>query len=187
MSVSNGKAKHAGGRPSKYRPSYCQEIVEFMKIGGEVVTKPMVVSIGDKQGSEIIDHPLGKLPAFFEGFARKIGVTTVTLLEWCKRYPEFSSAYKTAKAVQLQQMVQGGMAGVYQPACLIFALKNMHGWRDGEQIDSERLTQPTPKFIFNIGAGKTFEVDTATAMASTARMPGLASQTPEISTNGDAK
>ena len=147
--TANGK--HSGGRPSKYKLAYCQQLIEFMKTGGGVVTKPVVVSLGDKQGSEIVDHPLGKLPAFFEGFATSIGVTTVTLLEWCKRHAEFSSAYKIAKQIQLEQMVAGGMAGTYQQAALIFALKNMHGWRDTEdqRISPERM--PSPKFIFNIG------------------------------------
>jgi hypothetical protein len=156
---SNGK--HPGGRPSKYHPSYCQEIVEFIKAGGETVVKPMVVSLGEKQGSEIIDHPIGKLPAFFEDFADKIGVAHKTLLEWCKAFPEFRKAYQKAKELQLARMIQSGLAGVYQPACLIFALKNMHGWRDGDHSESDRALQPTPKFIFHLHNGTTQEVSPA--------------------------
>ena len=163
LTQQNGK--HPGGRPSKYKLAYCQQLIEFMKAGGGVVTKSVVVSLGDKQGSEIIDHPLGKLPAFFEGFATSIGVTTVTLLEWCKRHAEFSSAYKIAKQIQLEQMVAGGMAGTYQQAALIFALKNMHGWRDTEDQRTPMANQPQPKFIFHIGTEKR-EVDTAELLSN---------------------
>jgi len=131
---SNGK--HPGGRPSKYHPRYCQKLLAFMRVGGKIIVKPMVVSVGDNGGSEIIDHPLGKLPAFFEGFARKIGVTTQTLCEWGRVHPEFSEAYKKAKEIQLEQMVAGAMSGIYQPAGVIFALKNMHGWRDRQPDES---------------------------------------------------
>ena len=125
------------GRPSKYRPAYCQQLLTYMRRGGKVVTKPTVVSVGNNGGSEIVDHPLGRLPAFFEGFAGKIGVTVQTLHEWKAVHPAFFEAYNAAKAIQLQQMVDGGMAGTYQQAALIFALKNMHGWRDYREDAAE--------------------------------------------------
>lgn len=130
MSKRRKPAKRKPGRPTKYQPSYCNKLIAFMSKGGTMVTKPMVVSGGKDEGSCIEDHPLGYLPAFFEGFAISLGVCIDTLLEWCKRYPEFSYAWKRAKEIQRQQMVQGMVAGVYQPAGIIFAMKNMHGWRD---------------------------------------------------------
>ena|SRR3990167_3056139 len=129
-------AKKAG-QPTKYKAAYCQRLLAYMRRGGAVVRKPMVVSVGAQGGSEIVDHPLGKLPAFFEGFAVTIRVSVDTLHEWRKVHPAFSEAYKTAKAIQLQQMVDGGMAGTYQQAALIFALKNMHGWRDRNEEAAE--------------------------------------------------
>lgn len=153
-----------------------------MRTGGGIVTKPIVVSLGDKQGSEIVDHPLGRLPAFFEGFATSIGVTTVTLLEWCKKHPEFSSAYKIAKQIQLEQMVSGGMAGTYQQAALIFALKNMHGWRDTEDQRIPAGTMPTPKFIFYLNGAKR-EVS-ATDLASGRSLAAFGLESPAPGTNG---
>lgn len=132
------------GRPSKYSPKYCAQLIAFMARGGKTVVRPMSVSDGEGNGSHISDHPLGKLPAFFEGFARTIDVAVSTLHEWRAAHTEFSEAWEKAKAIQLEQMVQGTMAGIYQPAGAIFALKNMHGWRDRTEIEHSGAIQTGP-------------------------------------------
>lgn len=120
--------KNKVGRPSKYRPEYCQLLIEYMSGKGEDVVKAIVV---DK---EIVQHKLGELPNFFEGFAAKIDVCVDTLLEWCKEHEEFSVAYKKAKAIQLDRMVKGSIAGTYNSAGAIFALKNLHRWTDKQEV-----------------------------------------------------
>lgn len=123
--------KNAGGRPTKYKPEYCKAIVEFFAKGGPVVFKPM---IEDKQ---VIDHPLGNLPVLLQHFADHIGVCLDTLDEWKKIYPMFSEAYKKALKIQESQMLSGGLAGVYNPAVCIFALKNCHNWKDKHEIGGD--------------------------------------------------
>lgn len=134
MAPARSNGKHPGGRPTKYDPSYGAQLIKYMTAGGKMVYKPMSVSHGLQAGGEIVNHPLGKLPAFFEGFAEKIQVTVETLHEWCRVHPEFAESYKRAKQIQLQQMIIGGLAGTYQQSSLIFAMKNMHGWRDETAI-----------------------------------------------------
>ena len=126
--------KHPGGRPTKYDPKYCSQLIAYMKRGGKKFSKPMTVSHGLQEGGEIVDHLIGKLPAFFQGFAEKIGVSMETLDEWGDVHPEFAESYKRAKRIQLQQMIEGGLSGVYQQSSLIFALKNMHLWRDQTEV-----------------------------------------------------
>lgn len=144
------KAKHPGGRPTKYKPEYCQQIIEFIKAGGDEIKRPTVVSLGAKAGSEIVDHVVGKLPGLFQDFALEIGVTMECLSEWCKVYPEFSESYKKAKKIQESQMIVGGTSGAYQQAFTIFMLKNCHGWRDktdvehSGKIDGPLIYLPTP-------------------------------------------
>lgn len=117
------------GRPTKYKPEYCKKIVEwFQSKGRETFSKPMIV---DK---EVVDHPLGLLPAFFEGFAVSIGVHKSTLLEWCDKHEEFSEAYKQCKDMQLEQMQQGMIAGSYVASATIFTLKNTHRWADRNEV-----------------------------------------------------
>jgi hypothetical protein len=63
------ETKNPVGRPSKYDPAYCDEIVEFCR-GRRSIT----------------------------GFAAKIGVARDTITGWGQEHPEFSLAIKAAKA-----------------------------------------------------------------------------------------
>lgn len=62
------KPKHPGGRPSEYKPEYCQRVIEFGKDG--------------------------LLPV---SMASRIGVTKQTLHEWARVHPEFSDAFNEAR------------------------------------------------------------------------------------------
>lgn len=129
--------KHAGGRPTKYRKKYCKQLVAFMQKGGAIVHKPMTVSKGDRQGSDVVDHNLGQLPAFFEDFAVSIGISRSTFFNWVKDYKDFAEAHAIAKTIQRAQMIRGGLSGVYQGNAFIFAMKNMHDWRDKSELSGQ--------------------------------------------------
>lgn len=90
----------------------------------------MVVNVGNDCGSQIVDHPLGKLPAFFEDFAHRIHVHIDTLHEWRKVHPEFNEYYRRAQQVQLVQLIEGGLAGTYRETILAIYLKNRHGFTE---------------------------------------------------------
>lgn len=134
VSQKSSKSKHPGGRPTKYHPTYCQQLIAYMTKGGKRVVKPMSLSHGLQAGGEIVDHPIGHLPALFEGFARKLKVTMSTLQAWQASHAEFSVAWKQAKEIQLSKMVDGLLSGAYPAAPGIFAMKNMHGWRDQTDV-----------------------------------------------------
>ncbi len=99
-----------------------------MKQDGKEVKKPFM------HDGVITDHVLGHLPRFFEGFATEIDVTVSTLTLWKDIHPEFSAAYEKAKQIQLDKLASGTIAGVYNAAGAIFALKNMHRWTDRQEI-----------------------------------------------------
>lgn len=61
--------KRGRGAPIKYRPEYCEEIVEFCAQGFSLTA-----------------------------FAGKIRVARSTIQEWCKNFPEFGDACQAAKA-----------------------------------------------------------------------------------------
>mgnify|MGYP001576485171 CR=1 FL=1 len=130
MRPARSNGKHPGGRPSKYDPAYPARLLAFIKRGGPRIFKPIVVSDGSREGSRIVDHPIGKLPAFFEGFAASIGVHVATLHDWKQQHPKFHEAYQKAQAVQLNQVLTGMIAGTHQVAGDIFFLKNNHGYKD---------------------------------------------------------
>jgi hypothetical protein len=126
-------AKNKGGRPTKYDPKYCDEIIEFFDVEH---TKIMPVTITYKNGDtrEEEKEVVNALPTF-QQFAFCIGVHTDTLQEWKKVHPEFSVAYKMSQELQEAMWLSNSMKGLYPGSFTIFAGKNMFGWRDKKEVD----------------------------------------------------
>lgn len=97
------------GRPTLYKPEYCEGIIAFCENHNEV--------------------------PFLQDYAHLIGVCKDTLQEWASVHPEFSLAYKKAKDIQEKKLVTGGLTGKFNPAVTIFVLKNVSGWRDKQEIN----------------------------------------------------
>lgn len=95
------------GRPSKYDPAFCDQVVEHMRDGASLTS-----------------------------FAAEIGVCRDTLTEWCAVHEDFSLAVKRGKAVCAawwEKTARAGAAGGNaNPTLCIFGLKNMaaEDWRD---------------------------------------------------------
>lgn len=111
------------GRPSKYDPAYCDQIVEHMAEGASMTS-----------------------------FAAEIDVARSTLNEWAEHHPEFSEAIKRAKAKCAawweKKARDGAGGGEVNPTLVIFGLKNMGAddWRDKQEIDHrspDRSMSPT--------------------------------------------
>lgn len=99
------------GRPTKYKPEYCQQLVTFMAGG----------------------------PGF-EAFAGEIGVNIDTLHEWVKQHGDFSEAKKEAfgkNRLFWERISIGGMTGLipnFNATVWVFSMKNRFGWRDKQDI-----------------------------------------------------
>ena len=101
------------GRPSKYNPSYCDQVVTTMAKGYSLTA-----------------------------FAGKLGVARSTINEWMAQHPEFSEAVSRAKASRLYSWEtealrtarNGGRGG--KATMIIFGLKNMgtDEWRDKTEV-----------------------------------------------------
>lgn len=125
------KPKGPGGRPTKYDPKYCDEIVEFfnrepsvpLMVGGDVMMhkgEPIMIAC--------------RLPTF-EMFALSIGVHRETLRNWCDQNPEFFVAYKKAEDYQKEILIQNGLSGGYEKTFAIFTAKNVTDMTDKQEID----------------------------------------------------
>ena len=96
-----------GGRPSDYDPSYCDEVVDFLKDGFSLAA-----------------------------FAGHIGVARSTVYKWADEHPEFSDAVKTGQAGAVLWWEKANRAsatnGQGNPTSIIFGLKNRAAdeWRD---------------------------------------------------------
>ena len=97
-----GKAKPKKmGRPSLYRPEYCDKLIDWAKQG------------------------LG-----YESFASVPGVSIQTLYDWEKAHPEFLEAKKKAQAHLMAWWERAGIKGEIPTGTWIFNMKNRFGWRD---------------------------------------------------------
>lgn len=105
-------AKHPGGRPSKYKPEFCQSLVEHMSKG-----------------------------LSYESFAGEVGVCDDTLREWEKKHLEFSVSKKTGRIKQrafyekLGIKAAMGLISGFNSTAYIWLTKNMLGWRDKSDIE----------------------------------------------------
>ena len=109
------------GRPTKYKPEYCQTIVDFFNV------EPYTVDAECKKQAN--DLPL------IEKFAHSIDVTRECLHEWKRTYPDFSDAFQKAKALQQSMWATNSMLGLYSPAFTIFFGKNIYKWTDRQSLE----------------------------------------------------
>ena len=131
-----------GGRPSKYKPEYCDEVIEFFNRDPyEVVMVKddegnMVPSM-DQKGN-VVTMPC-KLPTK-EGFAISIGVHTETLINWRNEHKEFFDAIKKAENMQKEILIQNGLMGNYEKTFAIFTAKNVTDMSDKKEVEvSEKV------------------------------------------------
>lgn len=102
----------SAGRPTKYSPSYCDEVVAHMKEGASLTS-----------------------------FAAEIGVARSTINEWVYEHLEFSEAVKRGKAVCAAWWEKIGRTnaekGGGNATLVIFGLKNMaaEDWRERQEIE----------------------------------------------------
>lgn len=100
-------AKHPGGRPSKYDPAYCEQVIDCLSEGKSVTS-----------------------------FAGRIGVARSTVFKWADEHEEFSDSLKIgqAKATEFWEKILIGVAkdGGGNATAAIFGLKNRASddWRD---------------------------------------------------------
>ena len=103
--------KRPVGRPTKYRPEYCDMLIEHMAEGASMTS-----------------------------FAAEIGVSRETISEWGRVHPEFSVAIKNGKAkcaAWWERLGRSGAMGAdVNPTLIIFGLKNMasEDWREKQEL-----------------------------------------------------
>lgn len=124
------------GRPTKYKPEYCQDIIEYFQ--REPFT-PVYDANGDiafdKNGKPVL-MPCS-LPTL-SGYAVKLGVNPETVLNWTKKHEDFLESYKLAKAMQEEILIQNGLAGNYEKAFTIFLAKNITSMKDYKHVEVDQ-------------------------------------------------
>lgn len=142
------------GRPTKYRPEYCDLLIKHFSIEPYRVEKRVKI---DKNGTvipyeELVPNP----PPHVVTFYTLIGISEETFYAWVDAIPEFSEAYKTAQRYLERIYETNAAVNLYNPSWSIFAAKNrFHDrdwkkWTDKQEIDhtskGDKLNQPAPTF-----------------------------------------
>ena len=125
--------KKERGRPSKYKPEYCQEIIKYFDVPF-FEDKLVSTTTGKNDFSKDEYKEIATPPRFLSAFARSIGVNTDSLHEWAKVHKDFSVALKCAKEIQHEHFVTCGLKGLFNASAYIFSMKNMHDWRDQTEV-----------------------------------------------------
>lgn len=116
-----------GGRPTKYRKRYCQEIIDYFS--SVKPFKESEISVKGKQFEKIEKKILYAGFPTFEEFAHRLGVHVDTLNQWAKDHKEFSQAYARAKSLQKVDLYTGGLSGVYNSNVVALIASHEHSIR----------------------------------------------------------
>ena len=124
-------AKHAGGRPTDYRPEYCEAVIAYMSQGYSLTA-----------------------------FAGSIRQSRDAIYDWIRAHSEFSHAVSRARAARVQALeakLLRSKKGA-ETSAAIFALKNAapDEWRDlkhAEHRHSLSIDQLTTEQLHAIAAG----------------------------------
>lgn len=136
----------AGGRPSNYKPEFCEQIIKFCtKDLTEINTEGKVVAT--------------QLPTL-KMFAISVGVTGETLIEWAKEKPQFSESYSKAKELCENHLIQNALQGRYKENFAKFVAMNYSNMKDksetditskGQSISMPTITVDSKDLEFNVG------------------------------------
>lgn len=122
-----------GGAPTKYKPEYCQQIIEWFSVNPSEEEEVPHYKDGQLVWTDkrIVSNPLPK----FHEFATSIGVTHKTLHNWCNENEEFLQAYTHAKELQKYFLIENGLNGVYNASAFIFTATNITDMRSKSEKD----------------------------------------------------
>ena len=129
------------GRPTKYRPEYCEALVEHMATGASVAS-----------------------------FAAEIDVARSTINEWADQHREFSDALSRGKAKCAAWWERVGrdsaQDGKGNATMIVFGLRNM-AQEDWQDVQKRELSGPGGKPIeHNVKSARDLSDDDLAAIAS---------------------
>ena len=128
---------HPGGRPTKYKPEYCDMIIDYFSRPPQRVEYKRTYN---PDGSIRSEEPiiLGTQYPTYEGFAQTLGVDRKTVERWTDEHKEFCLAYTRAREIQLNILHINGLGGQYNSQYAQFVAKNCHGYKDKTDLSVEQ-------------------------------------------------
>jgi len=124
------------GRPTKYKPEYCQKLIEYFD-------QPLYINVPIEKMSasgavKVIEERVANDMPTFEGFAvRELKVDPDTVIEWTKKHPDFHGAYRIAKGIQQQFISTHSLGGRYNAGFAKFFAINNLGMKDSSHVETD--------------------------------------------------
>ena len=127
------RAKKKMGRPTKYKPIYCEAIISFFNREHTYEAK---VTHTNRKGESWTSYETRANPVpLMIDFADYIGVHTDTLKDWSNNFEDFLRAYSHAQEAQLRHLATVTGLGLYNSNWAVFMAKNISTWRDKKDIE----------------------------------------------------
>ncbi len=126
------------GRPSKYKPEYCQMLIDHFD------EEPFrEIEIPHYKGGVLAwtdcKEVANRVPSLTK-FATQNGLGWATVHDWLNPehgsyHEEFSDAYTHARALRADMLIDMGMSGVSPPASFKFVAVNLTDMRDKQETE----------------------------------------------------
>lgn len=125
--------KNKGGRPSEYYPEICEEIINYFSVDPyrEIIER----TIPTENGEIVVRKEVGNRFPTIERFCAEHGIVRNTLKTWAKTYPEFMTAFETAKELQRDILITNGLTGHYNSSFAKYLATNLTEYKDKQQIE----------------------------------------------------
>ena len=136
------------GRPSKYKPEYCDDIIRYFDVPPQQTTYKKTYYADGTLKSEDPVTLACQLPTL-QGYAHSIDINKDTLIEWSKEHQEFSVAYTRAKELQEQIWLINGMSGLYNSQFAQFFGTNCLGYKIKQDVTLDANVTQTIKPILD--------------------------------------
>ena len=111
------------GRPTLYRPEYCDSIVDFFQR-----PRALRTSTDDR----ILPGELPSLSAWGEAH----NVSPQLISDWQNRHPPFREACARAKSIGAELLADRALNGQYNAQYAAFYAKNAFGWKDRTEVET---------------------------------------------------
>lgn len=136
--------KHPGGRPTKYYPELCEDLIKFFD-------RPLYIKKIERklvEGEWVeVEHEVPNETPFLIKWTMKHKISVDTPANWSKQYPEFFRALNTAKSLQERFLVELGIKGDHNGFMTFQTLKNVAGWRDKHEVESKTEVKSVQEVI----------------------------------------
>jgi len=173
------EGKSLGGRPTEYRPEYCESIIKFMTY--ENYAEEIKVEHVNSKGDKWVE--VKRIPAelkFIEDWLWENGISAQAASEWKQRYPEFGESYARARQLQTAHLLKCGFAGLSDPTMTKFAAVNLTDLRDKTDLGITVSADLTADECAQLRAQARQVVST---VVRPALPPGEPSQVPDVASD----